>query len=440
MGSRFTRLRAAVSVSVVSGLLAVSACSATSLPVAESPALIDTPMPADAVAPLEDAVRHAMSVTGSSGAIVGVWAPWSGSWVAGLGESSFGGESVSVEMRYRIGPSTRSMTCDVLYQVAEEGTVQLDDSVTKWVTGVSDLKNVTLEQLCDSTSGVGGYASRVTSIWLQNLDREWDPKELVSFGLGDLSDVPPGDAYRASDAGYILLGLALQRATGKSPAVLLRRYVFDRLGMGATALPAPPPAPPAKNKPVLEGWYTHNNAENMPMCTEPQDVTELSSSIGFTDSGVVSTVTDLGTYTRALAAGALVPADAGRFDDLKPISTDSPSWFKYGGGAVHAAQLIGQYGAVPGYLSAAYADPTSGLTIVVVLNNSRAGSALPTFLAWELAALVSKIPATVEGREPVAGLPWTAEQYRQALEDNRLCPEVTPEPQPEPEPEATPEG
>ena len=34
---------------------------------------------------LQDAVDFAMAATGSSGAIVGVWAPWSGSWVAGVG-------------------------------------------------------------------------------------------------------------------------------------------------------------------------------------------------------------------------------------------------------------------------------------------------------------------------------------------------------------------
>ena len=34
---------------------------------------------------LEDAVSHAMATSGSSGAIVGVWAPWSGALVSGFG-------------------------------------------------------------------------------------------------------------------------------------------------------------------------------------------------------------------------------------------------------------------------------------------------------------------------------------------------------------------
>ena len=426
-----TWLRAALSVVVVSGLIvAVSACSGSGAakPRAESPMLIDTPMPEEATVPLEDAVQHAVAATGSSGAIVGVWAPWSGSWVKAFGEASPGGEPVSTDMRFRAGKITRAMICDVLYQVAAEGTVNLDDSVTQWVSGVADMSKVTLVQLCNSTSGIGSYSNTLMPLWLQNPDRVWAPKELVSFGLGDVSEVPPGQVFRDSDSGYVLLGLALERATNRSAAELLDQYVFARLGMNETALPEPPPAPPATDAPVLNGYYTDNDAEGNPLCSEPTDVTRVSSSIGYTDSGVVSTITDLGRYARALAAGALVPPDASRFDPLKAVSANGPSWFRYGGGAYSAGQLVGQYGVAPGYLSAAYADPTSGLTVAVVLNDARTGAGMPTYLAWELAALASKIPVTVDGREPVAGLPWTPEQYRDAIEGHHLCPGQEEEP------------
>ena len=38
-------------------------------------------------------------------------------------------------MQFRAGTITRAMTCDVLYAVAAEGKVSLDDSVSTYVAG-----------------------------------------------------------------------------------------------------------------------------------------------------------------------------------------------------------------------------------------------------------------------------------------------------------------
>ena len=110
-----------------------------------------------------------------------------------------------------------------------------------------------------------------------------------------------------------------------------------------------------------------------------------------------------------------------RFGDPKAIAADGPSWFTAAGGAVQAGSLIGQYGSVPGYTTAAFADPTSGLTVAVVLNNSAGAPELGAYLAWELAAIASKAPAADGGTVPEAGLPWTAEQYHAEITARAIC-------------------
>ena len=157
-------------------------------------------------------------------------------------------------------------------------------------------------------------------------------------------------------------------------------------------------------------------------CTEPLDITKLSSSIGFTDSGVVTDI----ARPRPLRAGArrrdAHSSDADRFADPLPAYSGAPSWYTATGGAYQAGSLIGQFGAVPGYSTAAFADPETGLTVAVVLNNSarrrRAGAAL----AWELAAIASKAPAATGETAPEAGLPWTAQQYHDAIAAAAICP------------------
>jgi D-alanyl-D-alanine carboxypeptidase len=416
MRTRSTRRRAiAVIAGAVASALLLAGCSFGGEVEPDLPPQAAASLPDETVQRLTDAVTHAMGTTGSSGAIVGVWAPWSGTWVAGLGtQRPDGGGDVSADLTFRAGKVTRAMTCDVLFQVAADGKLKLNDSVTQYVSGVPDLADVTLLELCDGTSGIGSYAGQLYASWISNPARDWDPRYLASFGLGQPRSGEPGAAYRDSDAGYLLLGLALERATDMTAAQLIQTYVADPLGLDATALGDLPA------EGVLKGGQSVNTPEGALDCAAPIDLTTASSSTGFTDAGAVTDIEDLGRYVQALASGALV-ADDDRFAAPVAVAADGPSWYTADGGALIAGSLIGQYGKVPGYITAAFADPVTGLTVAVVLNNSAADGAVGEYLAWELAAIASKAPAATGQTVPEAGLPWTPEQYHDAIAAAAVC-------------------
>lgn len=424
MRVRSTRGRVASALaSVAAAALLLSACAADESVQIDVPAQVDAAFPEATAQQLTDAVTHAMAASGASGAIVGVWAPWSGSLVTGMGtESPTDDAAVSDEMEFRIAQVTRAMTCDVLYAVAQEGTVRLDDPVAKWVSGSPDLGDVTLDQLCDSTSGIGSYASQLSGLFFSNPGRVWNPRELASYGLGQPRTGEPGAAYRDSDAGYVLLGVALERATGKTAAQLFQEYVVDPLDLTDTSLPGRTAAPASTTGPVLTGLHSTRDAAGVMNCAEPLDVTSLSASSGYTDSGVVSNIRDLGRYAQALATGALLPEGVDRYDRPLAVYGGAPSWYTASGGTVQAGSLIGQFGSVPGYSTAAFSDPGSGLTVAVVLNNSAGGGGFAQFLAWELAAIASKAPAAQGASAPEAGLPWTAQQYHDQIAAAAICP------------------
>ena len=83
--------------------------------------------------------------------------------------------------------------------------------------------------------------------------------------------------------------------------------------------------------------------------------------------------------------------------------------------------------ATPGYATAAYSDPATGFTVAVVLNDSTKGAAIVQSLAWELAALASKAPAASGQTAPEFGLPFSAEQYHQAITDAAIVCVAPPE-------------
>lgn len=385
------------------------------------PAQVDGVLPDDTVAQLQDAVTNAMVMSGSSGAIVGVWVPWSGSWVAGLGTQSADDQTpVTADMTFRVADVTRQMTCDVLYGLYDDGIVELDAPVPDYVSGVAELTDVTLLDLCNGTSGLGSSEGTVRSMWLNTPAREWAPLELASFGLGQ-SRTAPHTTFRDSDAGYLLLGLALERASGKSASALIAEYVTEPLELNSTSLPNATAATPSADSalrgnhlPAIEGGYD---------CAAPIDITTLSSSVGFTDSGVVSTIEDLGRYSQAEARQALRDsgAEPARYGTPLPVSPNGPSWFQATGGAYLVGPLVGQHGWVPGYLTAAYSDPETGFTVAVTLNTSSAGGGAAAYLAWELAAIASKAPAAAGQTAPEFGLPFTAEQYRDAINGLVVC-------------------
>ncbi|GAB3596665.1 serine hydrolase domain-containing protein [Microbacterium tumbae] len=413
-------LRAAAAGAAALALL-LTGCTSEPTVTYTPPPQAEGALPDDTVAQLQAAVENAMIASGSSGAIVGVWVPWSGEWVTGLGTQAPDDDTpVTTDMSFRIADATRLMTCDVLYGLADDGIVELDASVPDYVSGVADLRDITLLDLCNGTGGIGSSESKVKRAWLNTPDRVWAPLELAGFGLGSESSTPH-TAWRNSDAGYLLLGLALQRASGLSAAELIEKYVTAPLGLENTALPGPKAAAPSDGA-VLQGNYSPAIKGGYE-CTALIDITVASSSMGFTDSGVVSTIEDLGLYIQAEAAQALRADDAepDRFANPLPVSSSSPTWYQATGGAYLVGTMIGEHGWTPGYATAAYSDPTTGFTVAVTLNNSSSGAQIAAYLSRQLAAIASKAPAAEGQTAPEFGLPFTAEQYEKAISDHAIC-------------------
>lgn len=399
--------------------LVLSGCTSQGSVSIDIPAQVDAPLPEATAAELEDAVTAAMTATGSTGAIVGVWAPWSGTWVTGLGTQGPGGAAVTPDLAFRAGPVTGAMTCDTLYGLAADDTLSLDDPLSEWVSGLPGYDDITLRQLCDGTSGLATYTVTLDSLVRANPDRVWNERELMSYGVAGPRLNAPGVSFADSATNYVVAGLAVERATGEPLRDVIAERVTGPLGLGSTSLPTGAPAAPGAAS--LPGYWSQQDAEGAWNCTDPQDFTEISASYGGAASGAVTDITDLGRYAQALASNALLPSDSDRFTAPVPVGAEQPSWFTAAGGAYQAGSLIGQYGWAPGYLVGAFADPETGLSVAVVLNNSGGNKTTGAWLAWQLAAIASKAPAAEGQTTPEAGLPWTAEQMRDNIAANAIC-------------------
>ena len=385
-------------------------------------------LPSETVVDLDVAVAEGMELAGASGAIAGVWVPWAGQWLASPGSVGAsidgatgrpgGGAELDADMPFRIGTLTTSMTCTVLLRLAEEQRVGVDDPVSQYLPRLSGVQDITLRQLCQHTAGLGN--PDFESQFINNPTRQWPTLELVSGGLGSTSAGQPGRVWSRSDAGVLLLGMALEEATGESWSELYRRYLFEPLGLGETYYPDPQDLELPGNHP--HGWASGLDSAGLPDCTRPLDVTRLSNSMSGVAGGAISTLGDLKIWSQALATGRLLSADTAALQ-WKTVSEDgAPDWRRYGVGAEQLGPMRGGAGVIPGFLSATLSDPETGLTVVVMVNDSSAGEEFVMALAQRLAAIAAEAPAA-NGREAIElDLPWTAGESTVQMRTTAVCP------------------
>jgi D-alanyl-D-alanine carboxypeptidase len=427
---RRARLIAAVGV-LVSLALGLVACGDGTTPQPIGPEQTSAALAPDTVAALDAALADAVALAGASGAIAGVWAPWAGQWQASPGTVGTtvdpatgrpsGGGPLDTGMRFRIGTQTTAMTCTVLLRLVDEKRVGLDDPAARYLTRQPGIDGITLRQLCQQTSGLG--EPDLAAQFVNNPTRVWPPLEVISSGLGATRAGEPGEVWSRSDAGVQLLGMALEAATGETWPTLYDRYLFGPLRLGDTSFPAardldvPGPHP--------HGWAATRAADGRPDCNRMLDVSRLSTSMSGVAGGVVSTLGDLRTWSRALATGSLLSAQSAAEQWQTVPESGVADWRRYGLGAEQVGPLRGAAGQIPGYLSATLSDPESGLTVVVLVNESSAGADFALDLARRLAAIAARAPASDGQAAPDLDLPWSADDAAAAMRVNAVCPAGT---------------
>jgi D-alanyl-D-alanine carboxypeptidase len=85
--------------------------------------------------------------------------------------------------RFRVGSVTKTMTATVILQLAQRGKLSLQDPVSRFVSGVSNGGEITIEQLMTMRSGLYDYAQS------PSLSRR---RCRSVIGLGRVAADPPG--------------------------------------------------------------------------------------------------------------------------------------------------------------------------------------------------------------------------------------------------------
>ncbi|QZT65279.1 serine hydrolase domain-containing protein [Mycolicibacterium austroafricanum] len=151
---------------------------------------------------------------------------------------SMTGVPANTAMHFRNGAVAISYVATLLLKLAEEGTVSLDDKLSTWLPRIPHADRVTLRQLAQMTSGYVDYGIGNTAMndaFLADPFRAWTTHDLLSYATSKPLLYEPGTNWNYAHTNYVLLGLALERATGETMSDLLSDRVLRPLGLTDTA-------------------------------------------------------------------------------------------------------------------------------------------------------------------------------------------------------------
>lgn len=168
-----------------------------------------------------------------------------------VGESMTG-VPATTDMHFRNGAVAISYVSTLLLELVDRKTVSLDDKVSQWLPDLRYADRVTLGQLAQMTSGYHDYVQSPEFIAAIYADpfRKWTPEELIAYSTARPLVYEPGTNWNYAHTNYVILGLALEKITGKKMTALMREMVLGPLGLNDTT----DPQTPAITEPVLHAF------------------------------------------------------------------------------------------------------------------------------------------------------------------------------------------
>ena len=252
--------------------------------------------------------------------IVGVWQNGKPLVVGALGESMTG-VPATVDMHHITGNITDCMLSTVLLQQVEKGKLSLDDKLSKYFPDLPSADQITVEMLANSTTGYQHYAvlDSFDTAYYANPFKHWTPDELIAYGVQGGPLFTPGTQFKFSDTNFLIEAKVLEKATGKDMATLMKKGVFEPLGLKNTI----PPETAATPDPVL---HAHTGERGV-----WEDSTFWDPSWTWYAGGVRSNLDDLRTFLEALGTGKLLSKASHEKQLARPaVQPDPDRYFALG--------------------------------------------------------------------------------------------------------------
>jgi D-alanyl-D-alanine carboxypeptidase len=305
-------------------------------------------------ASLEKAADSVFMAHSTPGMIALISVEGEGDYIIKRGVSNIAtGEPMNENNYFRIASNTKTFTGTAILILVDEGKIDLNKPISFYLPkyNIPNGDIITIRMLGNMTSGLYDYTSD-QDLWnsyiASNYTKSFTPDSLLAYAFRHPVKFSPGKVYDYCNTNIVLLGLLMEKITGKSAQVVIEEKVIKPLNLELTFWPT---------SVFLPSHYTHGYIF-MPGIIE---ATNWNPSWGYTAGGLISTFSDMKIWAKALAEGKLLS---------EKMKSERFTWVDnhYGFCVMKAGNWIGHAGSIFGYNSHIFYNPVKKITLIVLTN------------------------------------------------------------------------
>jgi D-alanyl-D-alanine carboxypeptidase len=304
------------------------------------------------------------------------------------------GAVMDIRARFRIGSVSKTFSSVVLLQLVQEGRLELDAPVNRYLPGLLPDDRITVRHLLTHRSGLADYTDAMFEHTVPGFEavrnRVFSYQELVDLSLGEPRTTEPGVAYKYSNTNFVVVGMLIEEITGKPVAKEYQRRIIRPLGLRNTSYVHPD----VRIAGLHARGYLHPDEAGAPLVDSTEQTVSWAQSAG----AVISSPADLNTFVTALMRGRLLtPRMMEAMTTVTP--TDATNTRFYGLGLRRydlscGTQVFGHTGTVQGYYTYAFATRDGRRSLSAMANTSNKGSANTALGGTLEAAFCGKKPTS----------------------------------------------
>lgn len=330
--------------------------AAVALALLASTAALAQPFSAEEAAKVDSIVAEALKASGVPSASVAVVRDGEIAFAKAYGTQSPVIPVARVDARYRIASISKQFTAAALLLLEDQGKLSLDNTVDRYLPGISGGDRITLRQLLAHTSGLRDY-------WPQDysfaaMAKPTTPQGIVDRWAKQPLDFEPGTQWQYSNTGYVIAGMIAEKVSGEPLLAFLGRHIFKPLGMN----PVDQDKAVGKDFPV---GYRRNALG--PVRVE----TDAAPGWLYAAGGLAMSASDLARWDIARMNRALLPADDWAAQET-PVKLADGSSTGYGLGVSvgekNGRAFVEHSGEAVGFLSQNIVYPKEKDAVVVLVN------------------------------------------------------------------------
>jgi CubicO group peptidase (beta-lactamase class C family) len=138
-------------------------------------------------------------------------------------------------MKFQIGSITKQFTATAILQLQERGLLNLGDPITRHLPEYPEESGnkVTIHHLLSHTSGIPSYTDMRYLMAKKALPVSVD--DLLTTFKNEPLEFEPGEKYKYSNSGYVVLGAIIETVSGKSYEDYIRENILEPLKMNNSA-------------------------------------------------------------------------------------------------------------------------------------------------------------------------------------------------------------